>query len=125
MAKIFDGVNVAKLNGNLNEGVATEDNVIILLYAIASGKLPGSVAHNTAYELKQAQDAVDLGFTAAHDANESIWVLGAIQEYFSYAPEAVLWLIPVEDGNNPAEILALAAVKAAIRNADKGHIMAR
>lgn len=115
MANTFDGVNITKLNGNLNEGAGNEDNVNILIAVIPAADLPAGVVHNSVHELKQVQDAEDLGFTAAWDANESLWVHGTITEYFDYAPEAVLFLIPVADGALPSAILALDAVKASIR----------
>ena len=117
MSNVFDGVNVNKLNGLLGESAPGTDNVCILIYAIAGAKLPAGVSHNTAYELLQPEDAIALGFTAAHDANESIYALGTIQETFSYAPNCVINLIPVNTGASPDTILGLDAVKAAIRTA--------
>ena len=118
MGNVFDGVNINKLNGLLGESAPGDDNVAILIYVVPTADLPAGVVHNTPYELLQPQDAIDLGFTAAHDANENIYCLGTINEFFSYAPNAVLWLIPVAAAS-PSVILGLDGVKAAIRIADK------
>jgi hypothetical protein len=115
MADVFDGVNINKLNGQLGESSPSDDNVVIMTYSIATLDLPAGIAHNTAYQLRQPQDAITLGFTAAYDANEHLYVLGTISEVFAYAPGVVVWLIPVITGKKPSEILALAGVKAAIR----------
>lgn len=115
MAEIFDGVNINKLNGQLGNTNPTDDNVAILIAVVPTADLPGDVDHNTAYELRQPQDAIDLGFTAANDANNNTFVLGTIKDFFDYAPDAILWLITVNSGSAPSAILATEAVKAAIR----------
>lgn len=120
MANVFDGVNINRLNGLLNESNPTDDNVAILLYVIAVADLPAGVAHYTPIEMRQPQDAIAKGFTAAHDANKHLRVLGTVSEFFDYAPDAVLWLIPVVNGKTPSELLTMPAVRTAIRTADKG-----
>ncbi|MFA9212480.1 MAG: DUF2586 family protein [Candidatus Methylacidiphilales bacterium] len=119
MGNIFDGVNVNKLNGNLGNIAPSDENEAILIYVVPNGDLPAGVAYNTSCELLQPQDAIDLGFTAAHDANNNFYCLGTIQEFFDYNPNGVLHLIPVASGDTISEILALASVKAAIRTASK------
>lgn len=120
----FDGVVTNKLNGLLNESAPGEDNVALLIYAVPTADLPAGWAHNVKKELLQPQDAIDLGWTESHDANESLWVLGAIKEVFSYAPQSVLHLVTVNTGSLPSAILATDAIKGQIRAASKVKVIA-
>lgn len=123
MAETFDGVNVNQLNGNLGEGSPSSDGVAILLAVVPVADLPAGVLHNVAIECLQPQDAIDAGFTAAHDANEKLYVLGALTDLFAYAPSAKVYLIPVANALAPDAILATEATKAAIRAAADAKVI--
>ena len=114
----FEGVNVSQSNGNLGGTAPTEDNVVAIIYALDSDNLPVDVDFNTAYKFIEPADSEAIGFNESHDANNHIRVFGAVQDFFAYAPEGEIWLIPV-DIAAPATILSLAAVKTALRNAAK------
>lgn len=121
MAETFDGVNVAKLNGLLGETAPGEDNIVALIYGVDGEYLPGTAQLYQAYELLQPQDATDLGCTASYDANNSVYLLGSIKDFFSYAPNARLYLVLVDVNEEmaPSTLMAFAPVQAAIRSMPK------
>lgn len=84
----FEGVKVNQGQGGLNRSEASTDSVMALV-AIVDG-LPVGAAYNTVYELIEAADADEIGFTVAFDANESLLVRHSISEFFRLAPNGTL-----------------------------------
>lgn len=115
----FDGVSFNKVNGGMGRTNPTDDNEMALIYVVPIGFMPDGVTHYTTYRLLQPSDANPLGFTAAYDANRATLIRHTIERFFKYAPTGVLQLIPVPSELTPVQIMASAAVKAAIRTADK------
>lgn len=112
----FKGVNVNKLQGQLNNASINTDSVFILAFAIATASLPSGMALNTAYPVYQVKDAEDLGIDAAFDANESLLAYNALKEFCRNAPDSMVYFMPVATDQSPLEILQLAAFKTTIRN---------
>lgn len=110
----FSGVKVNKQNGGLGRRNASTDAIMALVSGMpVTGT---SVELNKAYTLLQASDAEALGVDAAFDANNNLLVFQAIKEFFSYAPDGTLYLIPTTAALEASGILEEDALKAAIRS---------
>ena len=94
----FIGVQINKQNGNLDRVSDTGDNIFGLRFVTSI--LPTGITSGTAYRLLQAADAQDLGITPDFDSNNNVLLHYHVEEFFRYAPEAILFIDFVADIND-------------------------
>jgi len=110
----FKGVLINKQNGGLGRRNASKDAVMALVVGMDVAGIAAEL--NTAYTLLQPADAEAIGVNAAYDANEGLLAYNAVQDFFRYAPDGTLILIPTTAGLEASAMLEEDALKAAIRS---------
>lgn len=81
------------LDGGLGVRVPSKDNIVAL---IAGGVATAQYTTlGTVVRLTTLKDAQNLGFTASYDANNEVYVWGAVKEFFRLNPEGIMYLMVV------------------------------
>lgn len=102
----FEGVQFNKGEGGLNRTNASTDAVMALV--VYSPEL-ANAGFNKAIRTIQSSDLDESGFDAAYDANNAILLRHHTEEFFAYAPEGTLIVIPT---NNATAAAFFASVEA-------------
>ncbi|MCH4824295.1 DUF2586 family protein [Gramella lutea] len=89
----FEGVTFNKGQGGLNRANASTDAVMALVVFSPEAANP---EFNKAIKAIQASDLDDAGFDEAYDANNTILLRHHVEEFFAYAPEGTLYVIPTD-----------------------------
>jgi len=97
---MFKGPNPQKVNGQLGGREKNTDKTFAL---IAGGvAVTDKVTLGQIIELLQAEDATAYGLDAAYDANHHVLVRYHIDEFFTYCPDGILFVMLVPQGTTLA-----------------------
>lgn len=89
----FEGVKFNKGQGGLNRSNASTDAVMAL---VAFSPEAANPAYNKAIRAIQASDLDDAGFDESYDANNAVLIRHHAEEFFAYAPNGTLYVIPTD-----------------------------
>lgn len=107
----FEGVTFNRGQGGLNRTNASTDAVMALVVFSTEAE---NDAYNTAIRCIQASDMDDAAFDAAYDANNNVLLRHHVEEFFAYAPEGTLYVIPTDQAD-AATFFATDAAKTLFR----------
>ena len=102
----FEGVIFNKGQGALNRTNASTDAVMAL---VVFSPEAANAGFNKAIRAIQASDLDEAGFDEAYDANNAILLRHHVEEFFAYAPEGTLLVVPT---NNATAATFFASVEA-------------
>lgn len=89
----FEGVKFNKGQGGLNRTNASTDAVMALVVYSSEAANP---AFNKAIRAIQPSDLDEAGFDESYDANNAVLLRHHVEEFFTYAPQGTLYVIPTE-----------------------------
>lgn len=110
----FEGVKFNKGQGGLNRTNASTDAVMALVVFSPEAANP---EFNKAIRAIQASDLDAAGFDEAYDANNAILLRHHVEEFFAYAPEGTLLVVPTNNAT-AAAFFASVEAKAIFRSQD-------
>lgn len=89
----FEGVLFNKGQGGLNRTKASTDAVMALVVYTPEAANPGM---NKAIRAIQPLDLDEAGFGESYDANNAVLLRHHAEEFFAYAPEGTLYVVPTD-----------------------------